>query len=68
VSEEDLQQQMSEWEEMHVGPDGNLIEDETDDHGVTDGATEEKEVIDLEVEEGKKRKKMTSRSLQQNFR
>jgi hypothetical protein len=56
MSEEDLHQQVSEWEEMHTGTDGNLIEDEIGDDGATDGVVQEKEVINLEAEEGKKRK------------
>jgi hypothetical protein len=57
MSEEDLQGQMSEWAEMNSGPDGDWVEDENDG-----AAANEKDVIDLEGEEGKKRKKMTSRS------
>jgi hypothetical protein len=56
MSEEECQQEMSEWTEMMAGPDGNFVADEQES-----GAAE-KEVIDLEGEEGKKRKQMTSRS------
>jgi hypothetical protein len=47
---------------MHTGTDGNLMEDDIGDDGATDGAVQEKEVINLEAEEGKKRKQMTSKS------
>ena len=46
---------MSEWTAMHSGTDGNFKDDKADG-----GA--EKEVIDLEVEEGKKGKQIASRS------
>jgi len=54
MSEEDLQQEVSNWTEMHAGPDGNIKDDEAD------GAAE-KEIIDLEAKEGKKRKQIASR-------
>ena len=38
MSEEDLQQKVSNWTEMHAGPDGNIKDDEAD------GAAE-KEII-----------------------
>jgi hypothetical protein len=55
MSEEDLHHEMSIWIESYTGADGNLIKDEADGDA-------EKEVIDLEGEEGKKRKQMSSRS------
>jgi hypothetical protein len=55
MSDEDLQQQTSEWTEMMAGPDGNFVADQFD------GTVEKKDVIDLEGEEEMKRKQMTSR-------
>ena len=40
MSEEDLQQEVSNWTEMHAGPEGNIKDDEAD------GAAE-KEIIDV---------------------
>ena len=54
MSEEDLQQEVSKWTEMHAGPDGNIKDDEAE------GAAEK--IIDLEAEEGKKRKQIAYRS------
>jgi hypothetical protein len=53
--EKEMEQDISEWIETHGDPEGNF----KDDDG---GAEKEKEVIDVEAEEGKKRKQMTSRS------
>jgi hypothetical protein len=50
MSEEECQQEMSEWTEMMAGPDGNFVA------GEQESGAAEKEVIDLEGEEGKKRK------------
>ena len=54
TEENEVQQDISAWIETHGDADGNL-KDGCD-------AEKEKEVIDVEAEEGKKRKQMTSRS------
>jgi hypothetical protein len=55
--EKEMEQDISEWIETHGDPEGNFKDD---DGGA--GAEKENEVIDAEVEEGKKRKQMSSRS------
>jgi hypothetical protein len=47
----EMEQEISDWIETHGDPEGNL----KDDDG---GAEKEKEVINVEAEEGKKRKQM----------
>ena len=69
MSQEDLQQEMSNWISEYTGPNGEMLEGDKVEG--TDGEKEkeeekkkekEKEVIDLEGEEGKKRNPIVSRS------
>ena len=71
MSDEDMDQDLRDWEETYGGSDGNFKDDsdaEKDGAGAAtatgaDGdAEKEKEVIDVEAEEEKKRKPMASRS------
>ena len=68
MSDEDMDQDLRDWEETYGGSDGNFKDDsdaEKDSAGAATGADgdaeKEKEVIDVEAEEEKKRKPMASR-------